>query len=44
MVLNQVKSFNDLPHLEMSFGYNWRDLLKKYNAKDFIPGTVYVNI
>jgi peptidoglycan L-alanyl-D-glutamate endopeptidase CwlK len=38
------KSFNDLPHFEMTFGYNWRDLLKKYNAKDFIPGTVYVNI
>lgn len=38
------KSFNDLPHFEMTFGYNWRDLLKKYNAKDFIPGTVYVNL
>lgn len=38
------KSFNDLPHFEMTFGYNWRDLLAKYNAKDFIPGTVYVNL
>lgn len=38
------KAFNDLPHFEMTFGHNWRDLLAKYNAKDFIPGTVYVNI
>lgn len=38
------KSFNDLPHFEMSFGYSWRQLLAKYNAKDFIPGTVYLNL
>jgi len=38
------KSFNDLPHLEMSFGYGWRDLLAKYNAQDFIKGTKYVNL
>ena len=38
------KAFNDLPHFEMSFGYGWRDLLKKYNAKDFISGTTYVNL
>lgn len=38
------KAFNDLPHLEKTFGYNWRALLKKYNAKDFIPGTKYVNL
>lgn len=38
------KAFNDLPHLEKSFGYSYKDLLKKYNAKDFIVGTKYVNI
>ena len=38
------KAFNDLPHFEMTFGYNWRDLLAKYNKKDFIPGTNYVNL
>ena len=38
------KSLYDAPHFEMTFGYNWRDLLKKYNEKDFISGTVYVNI
>ena len=36
--------FHDDPHFEQRFGYNWRDLLAKYNAKDFIPGTEYVNI
>lgn len=34
----------DYPHFEMHFGINWRQLLEKYNAKDFIPGTNYVNI
>lgn len=37
-------TFKDYPHLENKLGYNWRDLLIKYNAKDFIPGTQYVNI
>jgi hypothetical protein len=36
--------FKDYPHLENRFGYNWRDLLAKHNAGDFIPGTQYVNI
>jgi len=36
--------FTDNPHFEKTFGLGWRDLLKKYNAKDFIPGTKYVNI
>lgn len=38
------KAFNDLPHFEKAHGYDWRDLLKKYNKKDFIPGTIYVNL
>lgn len=38
------KSIVDQPHLEKTFGYNWRALLDKYNKKDFIPGTQYVNI
>lgn len=37
-------NFKDYPHLEMRFGYNWRDLWVKYNVKDFIEGTEYVNI
>jgi hypothetical protein len=37
-------SFKDYPHLEMTFGYNWQQLLAKHNAKDFIAGTEYVNI
>lgn len=36
------KAFNDLPHLEKAFGFNWRDLLKMYQANKFIPGTHYV--
>lgn len=42
------KAFNDLPHLEKSFGYVIKTgnnkLLDKYNAKDFIPGTTYVKL
>jgi len=37
-------SIVDMPHLEKNFGHNWRDLLAKYNAKDFITGTQYVNL
>lgn len=36
--------FKDYPHVENKFGYNWRDLLVKYNNKDFIPGTTFVKI
>jgi hypothetical protein len=28
----------------MTFGYDWRDLLIKYNKGDFISGTKYVNL
>lgn len=39
------KSILDQPHFEMRpNGINWRTLLNKYNAKDFIPGTQFVNI
>lgn len=38
------EGFHDNPHFENRFGYNWRDLLVKHNAKDFISGTQYVNI
>ena len=38
------KKFKDYPHLEMKFGYTLNELLAKYNAKDFIPGTHYLNI
>lgn len=37
-------SIQDDPHFENRFGHNWRDLLAKYKAGDFIPGTQYVNI
>jgi peptidoglycan L-alanyl-D-glutamate endopeptidase CwlK len=36
--------FKDAPHFQKTFGYTWRQLLGKYNKKDFIPGTTYVNI
>lgn len=34
----------DAPHLEMTFGYHWKTLLAKYKAKDFIPGTTFLNL
>ena len=36
--------FKDKPHFEKSFGHTWRTLKAKYDKKDFIPGTTYVNI
>ena len=38
------RSIPDSPHLEKTFGNNWRDLLVKYNNKDFIAGTNYVKL
>lgn len=38
------KSIKDKPHFEKPLGYTIKQLLAKYNAKDFIPGTTYVNI
>jgi peptidoglycan L-alanyl-D-glutamate endopeptidase CwlK len=38
------KSFKDKPHFQKDFGYTWQQLLAKYQGKDFISGTNYVNI
>jgi peptidoglycan L-alanyl-D-glutamate endopeptidase CwlK len=38
------KSLVDKPHFQKTFGHNWKDLLAKYEARDFIPGTNYVNL
>lgn len=38
------KSFKDYPHFEKTFGYTEKQLLEKYNKKDFISGTGFVNI
>jgi peptidoglycan L-alanyl-D-glutamate endopeptidase CwlK len=38
------KSFKDKPHVQKTFGHTWQQLYQKYQAKDFIPGTTYVNI
>jgi peptidoglycan LD-endopeptidase CwlK len=34
----------DYPHFEKTFGYEEKTLLDKYQKKDFIPGTTYVNL
>jgi len=38
------KKIKDYPHLEKTFGYNYKYLVAKHINKDFIPGTEYVNI
>ncbi len=44
------KAFNDLPHFEKTFNLNWRDMLKKYDAKDYTTEKVngveykYINL
>lgn len=37
-------SIKDYPHLQKTFGYTWKQLLEKYNKRDFIPQTKYVNL
>lgn len=37
-------SIKDYPHVQKTFGYKWQNLIEKYNKKDFIPGTKYVNL
>lgn len=37
-------SIKDYPHLQKTFGHSWQWLLKKYNNKEFIPGTKFVDI
>jgi len=38
------RSFKDLPHFEKTFGLNWRQMLIRYNNREFIPGTNYIII
>lgn len=38
------KTIKDNPHFQKSFGLTWQQLKAKYDKKDFIPGTKYVNI
>lgn len=38
------RTFKDYPHVEKTFGLNYKSLLAKYNSGDFIAGTHYVNI
>ena len=38
------KSIKDKPHFEITFGLKWQTLFTKFNTKDFIPGTEFVNI
>lgn len=38
------EGFHDNPHFENKYGHNWRDLLVLHQAKNFIPGTQYVNL
>lgn len=38
------KTMVDMPHFQKTFGVNWREMLRKYNAGDFIPGTKYIRI
>lgn len=38
------KKIVDNPHLERTFGLNWRELLIRYNNREFIPGSEYIRI
>lgn len=34
----------DAPHIQKTFGHTWEELLRRYNAKDFIPQVEYVRV
>lgn len=38
------KTITDTPHFEKNTGLSWRQLYTKYQNKEFIPNTQYVNI
>jgi len=38
------KSIKDFPHFEKTYGLGWRQMKAKYDAKDFIKNTQYINI
>lgn len=38
------QKLNDTPHFEHNFGLSWKQLYAKYQNKEFIPNTQYVNI
>ena len=38
------KKIVDYPHFQKTFGYSVKELRAKYQAKDFIPDTQYVNL
>lgn len=40
----EFKSIKDFPHFQKTFGYQWRELLVKYNNKEFIPNTEYLRL
>ena len=40
----RFSSIPDAPHFEKNFGLNWRELFKRYNAKEFISEGKYVII
>lgn len=40
----EPKDERDFPHFEKKMGHTTNQMLAKYNAKDFIPGTTFVNI
>jgi len=37
-------SIQDNPHLEKTFGINWKQMLIRYEQKNFVPGTTYIKI
>jgi peptidoglycan L-alanyl-D-glutamate endopeptidase CwlK len=37
-------SFKDYPHLQKPYGLTWKQMLERYNNKDFIPNTKYIRI
>jgi len=38
------KSIKDYPHFQKTFGYTEKQLLDKYNKRDFVDDTKYVNL
>lgn len=40
----RFNSIKDNPHFEKTFGLHWKEMLRRYNIKYFIPDTEYIYI
>lgn len=38
------RTFKDYPHLEKTFGLHWKEMARRFQNEEFIPGTTYIRL